>query len=94
MHEEPRQPTESGWSVGKVIGVVLGLIGMVGFGVCTLCGTMIASDMHDSEIWILVLGGALMTGLSTWLVTTMFRKAREARERSIEPPNNDFRDRT
>jgi uncharacterized membrane protein len=82
MHEDPGQPPESGWSVGKVIAVILGLIGMVGFGVCTLCGTIIAFDMHDSEIWILVLGGAAMTALSTWLVTTMFRKAREARERN------------
>ena len=56
MHEDP--PNESGWSVGKVIAVILGLIGMVGFGVCTLCGTFLAFDMHDSEIWILVLGGA------------------------------------
>jgi hypothetical protein len=48
MHEDPGQPPESGWSVGKVIAVILGLIGMVGFGVCTLCGTVIAFDMHDS----------------------------------------------
>ena len=82
MHEDPRQSPESGWSVGKVIGVVLGLIGMVGFGVCTLCGVVINFDTHDSGIWILVLGGAAMTALCTWFVMSMFRKAREARERS------------
>ena len=85
MHEDPQRPPESGWSVGKVLAVVLGLIGMVGFGVCTLCGTVAAFDMHDSEIWILVLGGAAMTALSTWLVVAMFRKAREARERNNNP---------
>lgn len=86
MHEDPQQPPESGWSVGKVVLVVLGLIGMVGFGVCTLCGTVIAFDMGDSEIWIMVLGGAAMTALCTWLVVTMFRKAREARENNRNPP--------
>jgi len=85
MTEDPQQPPESGWSVGKVIAVVLGLIGMVGFGVCTLCGTVIAFDMNDMGIWIPVLGGAVMTALSTWLVSAMFRKAREARERSGNP---------
>lgn len=80
MHEDPYQPPESGWSVGKVIAVILGLIGMVGFGVCTLCGVVFGLDMGDGEIWLLTLAGAAMTALSTWLVTTMFRKAREARE--------------
>jgi len=88
MHEDPQRPPESGWSVGKVLAVVLGLIGMVGFGVCTLCGTVIASDSHDSEIWIMVLLGAVMTALSTWLVMAMFRKAREARERNDNYPSD------
>jgi Na+-driven multidrug efflux pump len=86
MHEDPQQPPESGWSVGKVVLVVLGLIGMVGFGVCTLCGTVIAFDMGDSGIWIMVLGGAVLTALCTWLVMAMFRKAREARENYRNPP--------
>jgi cytochrome c biogenesis protein CcdA len=73
MDESP-----SGWSFLKVVGVVLGLIGMVGFGVCTLCGVVLSFEYND--IWFLVLGGAVLTALSTWLVMSMFRKAREARE--------------
>lgn len=88
MHEDPYQPPESGWSVGKVIAVILGLIGMVGFGVCTLCGVVFGLDMGDGEIWLLTLAGAAMTALSTWLVTTMFRKAREARERGSDQDRN------
>jgi uncharacterized membrane protein len=77
----PRQPSgAAGPSQGHR--VILGSSAWSGFGLCTLCGTVIAFDMHDSGIWILVLGGAAMTALSTWLVMTMFRKAREARERS------------
>lgn len=83
MDENP-QPPGSGWTFGKIVGAVLGIIGMVGFGVCTLCGTVIAFDYSD--VWILVLGGAAMTALCTWLVMTMFRKAREAREGNNNPP--------
>jgi hypothetical protein len=70
--------TPSDWTFLKVVGVILGLIGMVGFGVCTLCGVVLSFEYND--IWFLVLGGAAMTALSTWLVTSMFRKVREARE--------------
>jgi Na+-driven multidrug efflux pump len=86
MPEDPHQPSESGWSFGKIVLVVLGLIGMVGFGVCTLCGTVIAVDMGDGGIWVMVLGGAVMTALSTWLVMTLFRKAREARQNNQPRP--------
>jgi hypothetical protein len=79
VNENP-EPT-SGWTFGKVIGVIVGLIGMVGFGVCTLCGTFIAFGAYgDGEVWFMVLCGAGLTALSTWLVMTMFRKVREARE--------------
>ena len=35
--EEPR----GGWTFGRVLGLVVGLIGMVGFGFCSLCGLVI-----------------------------------------------------
>jgi len=82
MDENPQSPPSSGWTFGKIVGVVIGLIGMVGFGVCTLCGTVLAFDYGDAGIWLMILGGAVMTWLCTWLVTTMFRKAREERDRN------------
>jgi len=75
MDENP-EPT-SGWTFGKVIGLLIGLAGMIGFGFCTLCGLMMVGDYGD--IWIWVLLGAGMTALNVWLVRTMIRKAREAR---------------
>ena len=78
MVEYPGPQGPSGWSFAKVIGVILGLIGMVGFGLCTLCGLVFAGS--DSEIWVWVIAGAVMTFLSVWLMVTMVRKAREERE--------------
>ena len=77
MDEEP-QPSTSGWTFGKVIGLLLGLIGMIGFGLCTLCGLAFAGS-DDAEIWVWIALGALMTALSIWLMVAMIRKAREAR---------------
>jgi hypothetical protein len=86
--DEPPRPQSSGWTFEKVIGLLLGLIGMVGFGVCTLCGSLFVLDSGDSAIVGLTLAGAVMTVLSTWLVRTMIRKAREAREQAEDRDRN------
>jgi hypothetical protein len=78
--DENLQSSTSGWTFFKVVGVLLGILGMVGFGLCTLCGVAVSFDGGLGDLWIWVLAGAVMTGLSVWLVFTMFRKAREARE--------------
>jgi Kef-type K+ transport system membrane component KefB len=75
------EPKTSGWTFGKVIGLLLGLIGMIGFGLCTLCG-LVFSGSGDAEILGLTFLGACMTALSTWLVVAMIRKARESRDRN------------
>lgn len=79
MDDNPQSST-SGWTFFKVIGVILGVLGMVGFGLCTLCGVVVGLNGELGELWIWVLAGAAMTGLSFGLVSTMVRKAREARE--------------
>ena len=78
--QEPGR-NESGWSFLKVLGVVVGLMGMAGFGLCSLFGLMFAVG-GSSEVIGLVLLGIGLTALSAWLVATMFRKAREERERN------------
>ena len=78
MDENPQSPPPSGWTFGKIVGAVVGIISMVGFGVCSLCGLVLAVDY--SEAWIFVLGGVGMTALSTWFVMSLFRKVREARQ--------------
>jgi len=86
MDENPG-PTTSGWTFGKVIGLIIGVIGMVGFGVCTLCG--LAFFSREGGVWVLILAGAGMTALNVWLIRTMVRKAREARE---EPAGRRYKD--
>ena len=86
MDEAPRPGQPSGWSFGKVVGVILGLIGMVGFGVCTLCGVVLSFDSHMNDIWPFILIGGFMTFLSVWFVRTMYRKAREEREGNSNNP--------
>ena len=88
MDENP-EPT-SGWTFGKVVGVLIGLAGMIGFGLCTLCGLVFAGS--DGDIWIWVIMGAGMTALNVWLVMTMFRKAREARVERAEHEGRRYKD--
>lgn len=83
--EEPSQPP-SGWSFGKVVGVIIGFIGMAGFGVCTLCGLAISFDSSMDGIWPFVLAGGVMTFLSVWLIRVIFRKVQEARDAGTRNP--------
>jgi hypothetical protein len=68
--------------LGKVLGVIVGLIGMVGFGVCSLCGMVFVGSSHaDATVVFLTVLGVVLTLLSVWLVVAMFRNARAVRER-------------
>jgi len=88
MDELPRQE-HSGWTFPKVIGAIVGIIGMVGFGVCSLCGMVIGANDNLGGLWVLVLAGAGMSFLCGWLMVTMFRKAREEREAMHERDRSD-----
>jgi cytochrome bd-type quinol oxidase subunit 1 len=79
MDERP-EPGPSGWTFPKVVGAIVGLIGMVGFGVCSLCGMVMSIDGGYGDVWLFVLFGAVLAFLFGWLMVTMFRKAREERE--------------
>ena len=81
--DENQRPTGSGWDLPKVLGVILGIIGMIGFGLCTFCGLLIGSAYGEGVNSIALWGGG-MTVLSIWLIIAMVRKARQARTR-IDP---------
>jgi hypothetical protein len=70
----------SGWSIGKVLGLIVGLLGMAGFGMCSLLGFAFVGS-GDMSIIALTAFGVTLTVLSGWLVITMIRKARKSRER-------------
>jgi cytochrome bd-type quinol oxidase subunit 1 len=91
MDEIP-QPAPSGWTFSKVVGAIVGLIGMVGFGVCSLCGLFIGANGGYGDVWVFVIPGALLTWFFGWLTVTMFRKARESREDGEQRDRHDRRD--
>jgi hypothetical protein len=68
----------SGWTPLKVIGVIVGLLGTVGFGLCSLCGFVVAGSDKD-VIWLALLGAGL-AGLFGWMVVAIFRAARRDRD--------------
>jgi len=68
-----------GWTPWRVIGLVLGLIGMVGFGLVGLCGVFLAGLSNDSSFHVLVVMAFVLCSLCLWLVVAMFRRARRRR---------------
>jgi hypothetical protein len=75
---EPQQSGASGWTPAKVLGLIIGLLLMVGFGACGLCGlAFMGSFPGDPTVLGLSLAGfAIATG-GFFLVRKMIRLARE-----------------
>ena len=68
----------SGWTILKVLGVIVGLIGLAGFGLCSVFG--FAIGVRDPLVLGLTLLGVGLAFASGYLVVSMFRSARRARE--------------
>jgi len=73
-----------GWTFSRVLGLIIGLIFLVGFGVCSVWGLFFA--FSDGLNWdtigsalIFVLPGLGLTWLSWLLIRTMVRQARSRR---------------
>lgn len=76
---EPESGSDGGWSVGKVLGLVVGLLGMAGFGFCGLCGIVLGMGSGGSEMsFILTCGvaGLVVAGVFFLLVRAIIRSAR------------------
>jgi hypothetical protein len=71
----PESGQGSGWTFLKVVGVIFGLFGVAGFGLCSLCGFVIGGG--DGDIVLLALLGAGLAFLCGWLVVAIFRRARK-----------------
>ena len=72
--------SEGGWTFVRIIGALVGLIGMVGFGVCGLLGLVISANgglgASDGFIFLLALAGLALAALFFMLVRAMFRNSR------------------
>src|SRR5262245_66287991 len=69
-------PPNAGWTAGRVLGFALGLIGLIGFGSCSLLALLAVSV---GELWSLLftfLPAVLLAWLCYLLMATMARRAR------------------
>ncbi len=76
---EPKAGSEGGWNAARVLGMIVAVVGMVGFGVCSLCG--IAMGISDrGRYWSTVLGfviaGLVLTFLFILLARTILRRVK------------------
>ncbi len=77
---DPRETgSGSGWTVLKVLGVIVGLMGLVGFGVCSLCGFSIGG--RDTGIFVLASIGAVIAALFGWMAVAIIRSTIRGRKR-------------
>lgn len=68
-----------GWTFFKVLGFILGVIGMVGFGLCSLSGivVMVADGFSGAlDYLVFIVPGLLLTWLFFLMVRAIFRSAR------------------
>lgn len=76
---EPEPGTEGGWNAARVLGMIVGVLGMVGFGFCSLCGLALglSGGSRDWEIVIwFVIPGFILAFLFFLLVRAMVRRSR------------------
>lgn len=84
----PSSDPPSGWTAGKILGLVVGLLGMVGFGVCSLCGLVMGiSELNMlTTVLMFAVPGLLIAYLCFLLVRKMVRLAKPA-DRNTSPPD-------
>jgi|EndMetStandDraft_5_1072996.scaffolds.fasta_scaffold688906_1 biotin transporter BioY len=75
---EPNPGAEGGWNAARVLGMIVGVLGMVGFGVCSLCGLVIGAGdpKYWSTVLVFTIPGIILTVLFFFLVRAVSRRAR------------------
>lgn len=80
--------SEGGWTFGRIIGLIVGLVGMGGFGFCSLCGLVIGVGTRDmlGTVLMFAIPGLGIAFLFFLLVRAMIRAARKPRTSPPPPP--------
>ena len=76
---EPNPGSEGGWNAARALGMIIGVLGMVGFGFCSLCGLAIGfgdSGKYWGAVLMFVIPGLILTFLFFLLLRAMVRRAR------------------
>ncbi len=71
--------SDGGWSIAKVLGLIVGLLGMAGFGFCGLCGLVLGFGSNVAEMGLILtcgILGLLIAGAFFLLARAMVRSAR------------------
>ena len=85
---EPKPGSEGGWNGARVLGMIVGVLGMVGFGFCSLCGLAIGvsdNGRYWGTVLMFVIPGLVLTFLFFLLVRAMVRRARRKAPGSSGP---------
>ena len=84
------EPGESdgGWTFGRILGLIVGLLGMGGFGFCSLCGLVVGTTTRDMFVAVLpfAIPGLGVAFLFFLLVRAMVRRARKPATPPPAPP--------
>ena len=77
MSQDPQlQPPRGGWTFLKVIGLLAGLFGILGFGLLTVCGVLLKMSGYGEGVEPYIIGGVLLTIACLWGVVAIIRAAR------------------
>lgn len=85
---EPGAGPEGGWNAARVLGMIVGVLGMVGFGFCSLCGIVMGvsdNGRYWSAILAFVIPGLVLTLLFFLLVRAVARRVRRKPPGSSAP---------
>jgi hypothetical protein len=85
--EQPGE-SEGGWTFGRIVGLIVGLVGMGGLGFCSLCGLVIGAGSPGmmSAVLLFAIPGLGVAFLFFLLVRAMVRRARKPPAPPAPPP--------
>ena len=79
---EPNPGSDGGWNAARVLGMIVGVLGMVGFGFCSLCGLAVGisdNGRYLGTVLAFAIPGLILAVLCFLLIRTVRRRARGKR---------------
>jgi hypothetical protein len=67
-----------GWTFLRILGLLIGVIGMTGFGVCSLCGLVMFRGDLSATVLGFVIPGLILAYLFFLLARAAIRRSRQS----------------
>ena len=82
-------PRQSDWTAGKILGLIVGGVGLVGFGTCSLCGLVmgVSDTTLLTTVLMFAVPGLIVAYLCFLLARKMVRLARLP-DKGVPPPGD------